>query len=197
MSTYKDANIQFTTFSKDMSRFAYNRFLAIIGLLFVITSGLFLLVSYWLLTGSEYVENIMDNIGFQFDYINIKNSIYEQVGLIKEKLSLYMCGNSKNIVVKQEKLPDLVESFYLSSDNDSDNDVEDITQLIKELRKPPIPIDLTRSDDSDDNSSSSIESNNTSDEDYVDENSDEESVDDEHIDTTNDDTNDDTNNNEE
>ena len=194
MSSHNDANIQFTTFSKDMSRFAYNRFLAIIGLLFVIASGLFLLVSYWLLTGSEYVENIMDNIGFQFDYINIKNSLCEQVELIKEKLSLYMCDSSKNIVIKEEKLPDVLES-YISSE--SDNDIEDITQVMMELRKPPTPIDLTHSDDSDDNSSSSIEYINTSDEDYVDENSDEEYVDDEHIDTTNDDTNDDTNNNEE
>ena len=189
MSSHKDANIQFTTFSKDMSRFAYNRFLAIIGLLFVITSGLFLLVSYWLLTGSEYVENIMDNIGFQFDYINIKNSIYEQVGLIKEKLSLYMCGSSKNIVIKEEHVP-LETSVY---DPSSDSDIEDITDLMNEQKNKNNPaIDLSHSDDSDDNSSSTKEYNNTSDEEYVDENSDEDEdadddVEHEHVDDTNDD----------
>jgi hypothetical protein len=162
-----------------MSRFAYNRILAIIGLLFVITSGLFLLVSYWLLTGSEYVENIMDNIGFQFDYINIKNSIYEQVGLIKEKLSLYICGSSKNIVIKEEQLP-LDDNGYEPS---SDSDIEDITDLMNEQKnKNNQPIDLSHSDDSDNNSSSTKESNNTSDEEYIDENSDDdEDEDDEHV----------------
>ena len=189
MSSHKDANIQFTTFSKDMSRFAYNRFLAIIGLLFVITSGLFLLVSYWLLTGSEYVENIMDNIGFQLDYINIKNSLCEQVELIKEKLSLYMCGSSKNIVIKEEHVP-LETSVY---DPSSDSDIEDITDLMNEQKNKNNPaIDLSHSDDSDDNSSSTKEYNNTSDEEYVDENSDEDEdadddVEHEHVDDTNDD----------
>lgn len=189
MRTYKDANIQFTTFSKDMSRFAYNRILAIIGLLFVITSGLFLLVSYWLLTGSEYVENIMDNIGFQFDYINIKNSLCEQVGLIKEKLSLYICGSSKNIVIKEEQLP-LDDNGYEPS---SDSDIEDITDLMNDIKnKNKISIDLSHDGDSDNNSSSTKESNNTSDEEYVDENSDEdededeEHVEHEHADNTND-----------
>jgi hypothetical protein len=174
-----------------MSRFAYNRILAIIGLLFVITSGLFLLVSYWLLTGSEYVENIMDNIGFQFDYINIKNSIYEQVGLIKEKLSLYICGNSKNIVVKEEKIP-LETSIY---DTSSDSDIEDVTESMNDIKnknknKNKISIDLSHDGDSDNNSSSTKESNNTSDEEYVDENSDEDEddvhVEHEHTDDTND-----------
>lgn len=169
MSSHKHADIQFNTFSKDMTRFVYNRFLAIIGLLFVIASGLFLLVSYWLLTGSEYVENIMDNIGFQLDYINIKNSLCEQVELIKEKLSLYMCGSSKNIVIKEEHVP-LETSVY---DSSSDSDIEDVTESMNDLKnKNKISIDLSHGDDSDNNSSSTKESNNTSDEEYVDEDED-------------------------
>ena len=63
----KEAEIAFKEFSKKISYCIFNRILGIVSLLLIIASSVCLLLCYWLLTGSKYVEHIMVDICADLD----------------------------------------------------------------------------------------------------------------------------------
>lgn len=63
----KEAEIAFKEFSKNISYCIFNRILGIVSLLLIIASSVCLLLCYWLLTGSKYVEHIMVDICADLD----------------------------------------------------------------------------------------------------------------------------------
>lgn len=63
----KEAEIAFKEFSKNISYCIFNRILGIVSLLLIIASSVCLLLCYWLLTGSKYVEHIMIDICADLD----------------------------------------------------------------------------------------------------------------------------------
>ena len=62
-----DTELAFKEFSKNISYCIFNRILGIISLLLIIVSSVFLLLCYWLLTGSKYVEKLMVDLSTDMD----------------------------------------------------------------------------------------------------------------------------------
>ena len=149
-STHQN-NMQFDKFYRDVSRFTTNSILAIIGLLFIAISSVFLLVSYWCLTGSEYIETFKRDYERQYDYVNIQETLIGFMKASKDKICYYFnMFYEKNLFIKHEQLKDDssdIESDIEDEDDSSDSDVEDVTEqhlLEKEMNK--IIVDLSSED---------------------------------------------------
>ena len=146
-STHQN-NMQFDKFYRDVSRFTTNSILAIIGLLFIAISSVFLLVSYWCLTGSEYIETFKRDYERQYDYVNIQETLIGFMKASKDKIYYYLnMFYEHNLCINEEQMED--DSSDTESDIEeeyepSDSDVEDITEktlLEKEMNK--IIVDLS------------------------------------------------------
>jgi len=149
-STHQN-NMQFDKFYRDASRFTTNSILAIIGLLFIAISSVFLLVSYWCLTGSEYIETFKRDYERQYDYVNIQETLIGFMKASKDKIYYYFnMFYENNLFIKQEQMEDDSsgnKSDIEEEDDSSDNDVEDVTEktlLEKEMNK--IIVDLSSED---------------------------------------------------
>ena len=130
-STHQN-NMQFDKFYRDVSRFTTNSILAIIGLLFITISSVFLLVSYWCITGSEYIETFKRDYEHQYDYVNIQETLIGFMKASKDKIYYYFnMIYENNIFIKQEEKDSSDNEVEDSSDNEvedsSDNEVEDTT----------------------------------------------------------------------
>lgn len=117
-------NMQFEEFSKNISLFAINRILAIVCLLFVVASGLFLVVSYWLLTGSEYVEVIMDEFGIPITNFHIHGIIQNVYHYIKHKLAK-LFTQPQEVSIKKEK-----QNSRLQNDTNATNATNDTNAIV-------------------------------------------------------------------
>jgi len=123
-------NMQFEEFSKNISLFAINRILAIVCLLFVVASGLFLVVSYWLLTGSEYVEVIMDEFGIPITNFHIHGIIQNVYHYIKHKLA-NLFTQSQEVSIKKEKQNSRLQNDTNATNATNDtNDANDTNAIV-------------------------------------------------------------------
>ena len=123
------ADMQYRDFSRDISRFILNRIFAAIALAFIVAASGFLLISYWLITGSEYVEEIMEPFGFNINnYKDIQNNVQLFIqnirAYLKETFQSYFATSNNNVPIKEEDGDD--NSLYVSDDDsDDDSDYED------------------------------------------------------------------------
>ena len=124
------ADMQYRDFSRDISRFILNRIFAAIALAFIVAASGFLLISYWLITGSEYVEEIMEPFGFNINnYKDIQNNVQLFIknirAYLKETFQSYFATSSNNVIIKEEDEDEDDNSLYVSDDDDSDYEDED------------------------------------------------------------------------
>ena len=147
-STHQN-NMQFDKFYRDVSRFTTNSILAIIGLLFIAISSVFLLVSYWCLTGSEYIETFKRDYERQYDYVNIQETLIDFMKASKDKIYYYLnMFYEHNLCINKEEKDSSDTEVEDSSDTEmedsSDTEVEDITdQIILEKEMNKIIVDLS------------------------------------------------------
>ena len=125
------ADMQYRDFSRDISRFILNRIFAAIALAFIVAASGFLLISYWLITGSEYVEEIMEPFGFNINnYKDIQNNVQLFIknirAYLKETFQSYFATSNNNVTIKEEDDDEDEDdnSLYVS-DDDSDYEDED------------------------------------------------------------------------
>lgn len=128
------ADMQYRDFSRDISRFILNRIFAAIALAFIVAASGFLLISYWLITGSEYVEEIMEPFGFNINnYKDIQNNVQLFIknirAYLKETFQSYFATSNNNVTIKEEDDDEDEDdnSLYVS-DDDSDYEDEDDDQ---------------------------------------------------------------------
>jgi len=141
----------FDKFYRDMSRFAMNRILTTIGLLFIAISSVFLVVSYLCLIGSNYIETFKNDYGIHCDYTDIQESLIDFIQASTDNIYYYFgIIYNNNVFIKQEHMEedssdsDLEDSSDSDLENSSDSDLEDVTEQIlleKEMNK--IIVDLS------------------------------------------------------
>jgi len=133
----------FDKFYRDMSRFAMNRILTTIGLLFIVISSVFLFASYLCLTGSNYIETFKNDYGLQCDYTDIQESLIDFIQSSKDTIYYYFgIIYNNDVFIKQEHMEE--DSSDSDLEYSSDSDIEDVTEQIlleKEMNK--IIVDLS------------------------------------------------------
>jgi hypothetical protein len=83
----KDAELAFKGFSKNISYCIFNRILGMVSLLLIIASCACLLLCYWLLTGSKYVEHIMVNICADMDLFYFQRLANDTIQTVTDKVN--------------------------------------------------------------------------------------------------------------
>ena len=83
----KNADAAFEEFSRNISICMFNRMLGIVSLVLIILSSVFLLLCYWLLTGSKYVEKIMVDICADIDIIYFQSMVNDLIQIVGDKVN--------------------------------------------------------------------------------------------------------------
>ena len=83
----KNADAAFEEFSRNISICMFNRMLGIVSLVLIITSSIFLLLCYWLLTGSKYVEKLMVDICADIDITYFQSMVNEVIQIVSDKVN--------------------------------------------------------------------------------------------------------------
>ena len=142
-SSTHQTKMYFDKFYRDMSRFAMNRILTTIGLLFIVISSVFLFASYLCLTGSNYIETFKNDYGLQCDYTDIQESLIDFIQSSKDTIYYYFgIIYNNDVFIKQEHMEE--DSSDSDLEYSSDSDIEDVTEQIlleKEMNK--IIVDLS------------------------------------------------------
>ena len=135
-------NEAFHKFSKSISICIINRFLGIISVLLIIASFLFLALCFWLLTGSKYIENTMNELCKDVDFNEFKNMVDEYISSISNTVNSYIgYPFIPKTEIKREFKKSLKSHMYenyskenITTENhstSSDSDIEDVTEEIK------------------------------------------------------------------
>ena len=134
-----NANIEFANFSKNISICIFSRILGMISLLLVITSGLFLLLCFWLINASKYVERFIIQITMNHDTTSIKNIFDNTIDTIAENMNEYTLWNmipseqikkEGNLFYKNRSKFEYLDCSSSSSSSDSDSDSDsDSTEI--------------------------------------------------------------------
>lgn len=95
----KEANIAFKEFSKNISYCIFNRILGIISLLLIILSCLCLLLCYWLLAGSKYVELVMVDICADLDLLYFQRIANDTIQSVSDIVNGWV--GARNFVSKK------------------------------------------------------------------------------------------------
>lgn len=98
MNQSKNAELAFKEFSRNISYCIFNRILGIISLLLIIASSVFLLLCYWLLTGSKYVEHIMIDICADMDLLYFQRIANDTIQSVSDTVNGWF--GTKNFVSK-------------------------------------------------------------------------------------------------
>jgi len=152
-----NANTAFSEFSKNMSICIFTRVLGILSFLLIITSGIFLLLCYWLLTGSKYVEQIILRMTINHDQTSMKNIFDTTIQTISNRINAFTLWN----IISSPGIKKEVEIFYQSqtkpqdssennssiSDSDSSDSDSEVENNIDDSHSTDD--DLTLSSDSD------------------------------------------------
>ena len=127
-----NANIEFANFSKNISICIFSRMLGMLSLLLIITSGLFLLLCYWLINASKYVERFIIQMTMNHDTTSIKNIFDNTIDTIAENMNEYTLWN----MIPSEQIKKEANLFYknrskfeyldCSSSSSSDSDSTEI-----------------------------------------------------------------------
>jgi len=98
MNQSKNAELAFKEFSRNISYCIFNRILGIISLLLIIASSVFLLLCYWLLTGSKYVEHIMIDICADMDLLYFQRIANDTIQSVSDTVNGWF--GTRNFVSK-------------------------------------------------------------------------------------------------
>ena len=190
-----DTELAFKEFSKNISYCIFNRIIGIISLLLIIASWICLLLCYWLLTCSKYVQHITIDICEDMDlfcvqsvahytiqhvsdtindcfgtrsFVSKTNIKSEFASMLERHLAPDWATdletdstsedtsdddnhpvNKNNIKIEPIVLnEDSIDSSNESNKEDSDEEVEDVTEkIIAEMEKNKIVLDLTNEDE--------------------------------------------------
>lgn len=145
----------FHKFSKSITICIINRFLGIISVLLIIASFLFLALCFWLLTGSKYIENNMNELCKDVDFSEFKNMVDEYISSISNTVNSYIgYPFIPKTEIKREFKESLKSHVDYEIDTDSSNSefsssssTSDVEIVEMSLNKPiKTPIDLTNED---------------------------------------------------
>ena len=89
----KETELAFKEFSKNISYCIFNRILAIISILLVILSCLCLLLCYWLLAGSKYVEQVMVDICADLDLFYFQKLAHNTITTVSDTINSWLGRN--------------------------------------------------------------------------------------------------------
>ena len=190
-----DTELAFKEFSKNISYCIFNRIIGIISLLLIIASWICLLLCYWLLTCSKYVQHITIDICEDMDlfcvqsvahytiqhvsdtindcfgtrsFVSKSNIKSEFASMLERHLAPDWATdletdstsedtsdddnhpvNKNNIKIEPIVLnEDSIDSSNESNKEDSDEEVEDVTEkILAEMEKNKIVLDLTNEDE--------------------------------------------------
>lgn len=166
---YSDMNDRitqaFNQFSKGITICIINRVLGIISILLIICSCLLLTFCFWLLTGSKYIENTMNQLCKDIDFTEFKNMIHDTIKHISNTVNSYL---GFPFVPKTEIKKEFDESIRshihdeINSSDISSSDSFDYVEIVESshIKSKQAPIDLTSddNDNSDSKTSGSYES---------------------------------------
>lgn len=174
-SQHVNANIAFSEFSKNMSISIFSHILGIFSLLLIISSSIFLLLCYWLLTSSKYIEYYIVQLSINHDSTSIKNVFDNTIQIISDKINQFTPWHiipASNIkketsVIYETRINNNDEYTDESADEISDtdvtnNDISDDEISDTDVTKNEISdTDVTNNEISDDEISNTVVSNTT------------------------------------
>ena len=175
-----DTELAFKEFSKNISYCIFNRIIGIISLLLIIASWICLLLCYWLLTCSKYVQHITIDICEDMDLFCVQSVAHYTIQHVSDTIN--DCFGTRSFVSKTniksefasmlerhlapELAPDLATDSETDLANDStsegtsDEDNHPVNEDDVEIKKEPIVlIEKLKNESNEDSSDSSNESN--------------------------------------
>jgi hypothetical protein len=121
-SQHVNANIAFSEFSKNISISIFSRILGIFSFLLIISSGIFLILCYWLLTGSKYIEYCIVQLTINHDSTSIKNVFDNTIQLISDKINQITPWN----IIPASNIKKETCVIYETRMNNKDTEVSDV-----------------------------------------------------------------------
>ena len=175
-----DTELAFKEFSKNISYCIFNRIIGIISLLLIIASWICLLLCYWLLTCSKYVQHITIDICEDMDLFCVQSVAHYTIQHVSDTIN--DCFGTRSFVSKtniksefasmleRHLAPDLAPDSTTDSETDlatdstsegtSDEDNHPVNEDDVEIKKEPIVlIEKLKNESNEDSSDSSNESN--------------------------------------
>ena len=171
-----DTELAFKEFSKNISYCIFNRIIGIISLLLIIASWICLLLCYWLLTCSKYVQHITIDICEDMDLFCVQSVAHYTIQHVSDTIN--DCFGTRSFVSKtniksefasmleRHLAPDLATDSETDLANDStsegtsDEDNHPVNEDDVEIKKEPIVlIEKLKNESNEDSSDSSNESN--------------------------------------
>jgi len=175
-----DTELAFKEFSKNISYCIFNRIIGIISLLLIIASWICLLLCYWLLTCSKYVQHITIDICEDMDLFCVQSVAHYTIQHVSDTIN--DCFGTRSFVSKtniksefasmleRHLAPDLAPDLATDSETDlatdstsegtSDEDNHPVNEDDVEIKKEPIVlIEKLKNESNEDSSDSSNESN--------------------------------------
>ena len=143
-SSTRNPTTAYALFSQSITYFVFYRMLGIISLMLVMSSSLFLILWYSLLTGSQIIDSYMEDIYLSIDVSNFDQLISDAISMVSRRVNtLFGQEIIPETKIKTEKVEDLYDT---DSNFDTDSDIEDVTD---EFEKEPEIIDLTQEEEED------------------------------------------------
>ena len=167
MSMDTDTEIACKNFTKNISYSIFNRILGMISLLFIIVSSIFLLLCYWLLTGSKYVEKLMVDICADMDLFCFQSVANDTIQSVSDTVNDWFGTRSfvskTNIksefasMLERHLAPDLATDLATDSTSEgtSDEDNHPVNEDDVEIKKEPIVLNEELKNESNEDSSDS------------------------------------------
>ena len=175
-----DTELAFKEFSKNISYCIFNRIIGIISLLLIIASWICLLLCYWLLTCSKYVQHITIDICEDMDLFCVQSVAHYTIQHVSDTIN--DCFGTRSFVSKtniksefasmleRHLAPELAPDLATDSETDlatdstsegtSDEDNHPVNEDDVEIKKEPIVlIEKLKNESNEDSSDSSNESN--------------------------------------
>lgn len=137
-----NADAAFEEFSRSISICIFNRMLGVVSLVLIIVSSMCLLLCYWLLTGSRYVEQFMVNICADIDIVYFKSLANDIIQIVSDSanelvgrnfVSKTKIKNEFSSMLERHLAPDWAAANITDDETSSNDTVTDTSEVeIKE-----------------------------------------------------------------
>jgi cobalamin biosynthesis protein CobT len=170
-----NADAAFEEFSRSISICIFNRMLGVVSLVLIIVSSMCLLLCYWLLTGSRYVEQFMVNICADIDIVYFKSLANDIIQIVSDSANELVGRNFVSKTKIKSEFSSMLER-HLAPDwattlTDDEASCSDSVTDVSEVEIKEETIDVTDDNNDDDTSHSSDENENENDSEVVVDNS--------------------------
>ena len=170
-----NADAAFEEFSRSISICIFNRMLGVVSLVLIIVSSMCLLLCYWLLTGSRYVEQFMVNICADIDIVYFKSLANDIIQIVSDSANELVGRNFVSKTKIKNEFSSMLER-HLAPDwattlTDDEASCSDSVTNVSEVEIKEETIDVTPDNNDDDTSHSSDENENENDSEVVVDNS--------------------------